>query len=67
MTDTTRIQLTVNDVSHSLQVSSDESLLDILRDRLQLKGTKCGCNVGTCGCCTVILNGKAAIEEETAS
>ena len=43
----------------SAQTESGIRLLDLLRDKFNLTGTKEGCGVGECGACTVILNGKA--------
>jgi aerobic-type carbon monoxide dehydrogenase small subunit (CoxS/CutS family) len=54
------IPLKVNGSEHRVQAGSDESLLSVLRDRLQLTGTKYGCGEGQCGACTVLLDGKAA-------
>lgn len=54
-----RIQITVNEQAHSLEVHPDEMLIDVLRERLHLKGVKRGCDSGQCGACTVILNGRS--------
>ncbi len=53
------LSLKVNDEPVQLLVEEPETLLDVLRDRLFLTGTKRGCGEGQCGHCTVILNGKA--------
>ena len=53
------LNLRVNDETVQLLVEENETLLDVLRDRLFLTGTKRGCGEGQCGHCTVILNGKA--------
>lgn len=42
-----------------LRVSANQTLLDLLRDELGLTGTKRGCEVGECGACTILMNGKA--------
>jgi carbon-monoxide dehydrogenase small subunit len=52
------LKFTVNGKSHALVVQSHERLLDVLRDRLGLKGTKEGCSTGDCGICAVLMNGK---------
>lgn len=56
----TELRLTVNGVPHSLRVQGDETLLSVLRERLQLTGTKLGCARGECGACTVVLEGAHA-------
>ena len=53
------IQFTVNGKNVSLAVPSNKRLLDVLREDLGLTGTKEGCDVGECGACTVVMNGKA--------
>ena len=52
------LKFTVNGKSHALVVQSHERLLDVLRDRLGLKGTKEGCSTGDCGICGVLMNEK---------
>ncbi|MEN2974435.1 MAG: (2Fe-2S)-binding protein [Candidatus Caldarchaeales archaeon] len=53
-----RINLKVNGYRRSVEVKDNELLLDVLRDKLKIKGLKPACWRGECGLCTVILNGK---------
>ncbi len=55
---TTTVQLTINGRAHRLELDPRQSLLDVLRETLDLTGTKKGCNQGACGACTVLLDGK---------
>ena len=52
------LALTVNGEKTRVPVSPSETLLDVLRDGLELTGTKHGCGEGECGACSVILDGK---------
>jgi aerobic-type carbon monoxide dehydrogenase small subunit (CoxS/CutS family) len=54
------ISLLVNGVRHGVDVAPGETLLTVLRDNLNLTGTKYGCGEGQCGACTVLLDGKPA-------
>lgn len=52
------ISLHVNGAYHEVAVRSYDVLLDVLRENLNLTGTKRGCDMGTCGCCTVQIDGR---------
>jgi xanthine dehydrogenase molybdenum-binding subunit len=55
------LRLTVNDVYYQVAYDPDDMLVDVLRDRLGLTGTKVGCGEGICGSCTVLLNGEKVL------
>ena len=50
------ITLNINDEPCRLTVTANETLREVLRDRLELTGTKAGCDDGSCGACTVLIN-----------
>ncbi|HEV7515219.1 MAG TPA: (2Fe-2S)-binding protein [Thermoanaerobaculia bacterium] len=56
-----RVELTVNDRPVTLDGHPMERLLDVLRERLALPGTKEGCGEGECGACTVLLDGQPVL------
>ena len=54
-----RITLWLNGAERTFPVGEQETLLELIRERAGLTGTKKGCDLGECGACTVILNGRA--------
>jgi xanthine dehydrogenase YagT iron-sulfur-binding subunit len=54
---TVEVRLAVNGLTRELRLDSRTTLLDALREHLQLTGTKKGCDHGQCGACTVLVNG----------
>ena len=52
------IETTINGDSTEFLCHADESLLDVLRDRLGMTGSKEGCGTGDCGACSVMMNGR---------
>jgi aerobic-type carbon monoxide dehydrogenase small subunit (CoxS/CutS family) len=60
------LSLVVNGSHRRVDAPPEESLLSVLRNRLQLTGTKYGCGEGQCGACTVLLDGRPARSCRTA-
>ena len=55
------VKLMINGKEYSLEVGTNETLVEVLRERLRLPGTKIGCNRGECGACTVLIDGDAIL------
>jgi carbon-monoxide dehydrogenase small subunit len=55
-----QIKVTVNGVAHGVEIDTRARLIDVIRDTLHLTGTHLGCGTGSCGACTVMLNGRTA-------
>ena len=52
-----KVSLKINGTSHALDIPKDMPLLWVLRDKLNLTGTKYSCGIGVCGSCTVLVDG----------
>ncbi|PKA42470.1 (2Fe-2S)-binding protein [Rhizobium sullae] len=57
----TALTITVNGRAHTLRVDPRQSILDVLRETLDLTGTKKGCNQGACGACTILVDGRRIV------
>lgn len=55
---TKKVTLTINGIKREVVINVGDSLLDILRNQMNLTGTKEGCGVGECGACTVLVDGE---------
>jgi xanthine dehydrogenase YagT iron-sulfur-binding subunit len=55
------IRVAVNGIQQAVTLDARTSLLDLLRERLDLTGTKKGCNHGACGACTVLIDGRRVL------
>jgi len=55
------IDLNINGTIHTIEIKSNWTLLKVLRDELGLTGTKCGCDKGECGACTVLMTGEPVL------
>ena len=53
------IQFTLNGVPQTVAIEPADKIIDVLREHLNLTGTKRGCDDGTCGACTIVLDGEA--------
>jgi aerobic carbon-monoxide dehydrogenase small subunit len=53
------IKTIINKKLYTREINPNMTLLSLLREELGLTGTKCGCEIGECGACTVLMNGKA--------
>ena len=56
-----KVTLNVNNKSYELEIEPNRILSDVLREDLGLTGTKKSCNMGVCGSCTILLDGKAVL------
>jgi xanthine dehydrogenase YagT iron-sulfur-binding subunit len=56
-----KTRLNINGVKHDVELEPNVTLLDALRERLGLVGTKKGCDFGQCGACTVLVNGRRVL------
>lgn len=52
------INLNINNTLYNVSINENDRLIDVLRDKLKLTGTKEGCGEGECGACSVIINGE---------
>lgn len=59
--DNVTLSLEVNGVAHRITIDPRQSILDVLREKLDLPGTKKGCNQGACGACTVLVDGRRIV------
>ena len=61
MTDKRLMTFHVNGAEHTVAAPPQAILLDVLREAMGLTGSKRGCDMGTCGCCTVLIDGEARL------
>lgn len=55
------IELHINGIAQDVMVSPEDLLIDVLREKLDMTGTKKGCGQGDCGTCTVLIDGRRAL------